>query len=70
MTTATAKEWPVSDLETLDRKIGDRLQRLSAGHATSEDVSEASRLIRDRADYMMPGIFRRLRQRRTEKKAG
>ncbi len=69
MTVSTAKEWPASDLETLDREIGSRLQRLSARHATAQDVSEASRLIRDRADYMMPGVFRRLRSRRAEKKA-
>jgi len=32
-------------------------------------LSEASRLIRDRADFMMPGVFRRLRLRQSEKKA-
>ncbi|MEW6435768.1 MAG: hypothetical protein AB1508_01200 [Pseudomonadota bacterium] len=69
MTLSTAKEWPISALETLDREIGNRLQRLSAGEATAQDVSEASRLIRDRANYMMPGIFRRLRLRRAAKKA-
>ncbi len=69
MTQPKAKEWPKSDIETLDREIGERLQRLSAGHASAQDVSEASRLIRKRADFMMPGIFQRLRQRRAKKKA-
>jgi len=69
MTQPTVKEWPKSDIETLDREIGSRLQRLSAGRATAQDVSEASGLIRDRADFMMPGVFRRLRLRQSEKKA-
>ena len=65
MTQPTVKEWPKSDIETLDREIGARLQRLSAGRATAKDVSEASRIIRDRADFMMPGVFRRLRLRQS-----
>jgi hypothetical protein len=69
MVQPAVKEWPKSDIETLDLEIGTKLQRLSAGLATAQDVSEASRLIRDRADFMMPGVFRRLRLRQSEKKA-
>jgi hypothetical protein len=64
-----AKEWPKSAIETLDQEIGVRIRRLSAGKASAQDVSEATRLIRERADYMTPGIFRRLRAERAEKKA-
>lgn len=63
------KEWPQPDLETLDRQIGDRLHRLASGHASAQDVSEASKLIRERADFMMPGVFHRLRLRPPRKKA-
>ncbi|ACB96750.1 hypothetical protein [Beijerinckia indica] len=69
MTQSNAKEWPKSAVETLDQEIGTRIRRLSDGTATAQDVSEATRLIRERADYMMPGIFQRLRQQRAEKKA-
>lgn len=69
MTQAKAKEWPTSAVETLDQKIGERIRRLSDGTATSQDISEATRLIRERADTMMPPIFRRLRAQRAEKKA-
>ena len=62
-------EWPKPDIETLDRKMGDRLRRLSSGRATAQDVSEASELIRERADFMMPGIFHRLKTRPPKKKA-
>ena len=44
MTQPTVKEWPKSDIETLDREIGARLQRLSAGRATAQDVSDAGRI--------------------------
>ncbi|WP_457797436.1 hypothetical protein [Methylocystis sp. S23] len=50
--------WPTSDIETIDRKISERLQRVATGNATSQEISEASGLIRERADFMMPGIFR------------
>jgi hypothetical protein len=62
-------EWPTSDIETIDRKISERLKRLAAGSATSQEVSEASSLIRERADFMMPGIFRSTRARKDVKKA-
>ena len=64
------EQWPVSPIETLDREIGTRIRRLSDGTATAQDVSEATRLIRERADRMMPGIFRRLRAERAERRAG
>jgi hypothetical protein len=62
-------EWPTSDIETIDRKIAARLQRVAAGSATSQEVSEASGLIRERADFMMPGIFRSTPARKDVKKA-
>jgi hypothetical protein len=65
-----AQNWPKPDLETLDREIGNRMHRLAAGRASAQDVSEASKLIRDRADFMMPGIFQRLSLRPLKKKAG
>ncbi len=63
------QNWPKPDLETLDREIGNRMRRLAGGHASAQDVSEASKLIRDRADFMMPGIFRRLSLRPLKNKA-
>ncbi|PWB92810.1 MULTISPECIES: hypothetical protein [Methylosinus] len=65
-----AQNWPKPDLETLDREIGSRMHRLSAGRASAQDASEASKLIRDRADFMMPGIFQRLSTGGQKKKAG
>jgi hypothetical protein len=62
-------EWPTSVIETIDRKISEKLQRVAAGKATSEEVSEASGLIRARADFMMPGIFRAARARKGVKQA-
>lgn len=56
-----ADRWPKSGVEALDQEISARIRRWSAGKATAQDVSEASRLIRERADHMMPGIFRRER---------
>lgn len=64
-----AKEWPKSPIEALDQEIGARIRRLSDGTASAQDVSEATRLIQERAEYMMPSILRRLRSRRAEKKA-
>lgn len=59
--------WPMPEIEALDREIGVRIRRLSEGKASAEDISEASRLIRKRADCMMPGIFRHRRTRQAEK---
>ncbi len=67
MNETKVKEWPKSDIETLDREIGTRLHRLAKGNASSQDVSEASALIRERADFMMPGIFERLHIRAAKK---
>jgi hypothetical protein len=69
MTQPKVDQWPRSGVEALNQEIGVRLRRLSAGKATAQDVSEASRLIRERAARMMPGIFRRQRLRQTEKKS-
>lgn len=68
MTAIKAEQWPISPIETLDREIGVRVRRLSDGTATAQDVSEATRLIRERADRMMPSIFQRLRAERAERK--
>jgi len=70
MTQPKIEQWPRPGIETLDREIGERIRRLSDGKATAEDISEVSRLIRERADHMMPGILRRQRERQAEKKAG
>jgi hypothetical protein len=70
MTQPKVDQWPRSGVEALNQEIGVRLRhqeigvrlrRLSAGKATAQDVSEACRLIRERAARMMPGIFRRQR---------
>jgi hypothetical protein len=68
MTQPKIEKWPRPGVEALDREISIRIRRLSDGIATAQDVSEASRLIRERADQMMPGIFRRQRLRQAEKK--
>ena len=70
MTQIKPEQWPVSPIGTLDQEIGTRVRRLSDGTATAQDVSEATRLIRERADRMMPDIFRRLRAERAERRAG
>jgi hypothetical protein len=64
MTRIRPEQWPISPIETLDQEIGSRIRRLSDGTATAQDVSEATRLIRERADRMMPSIFGRLRAER------
>jgi hypothetical protein len=50
---------PLSDAARLDREIGERIHRISSGRVVPGDVSEASRLIRERADLMMPEVLRR-----------
>lgn len=69
MSQAKINEWPTPAIETIDREMAKKLQRLSTGTASAEEVSEASGLIRERADFMMPGIFRRARARKDVKKA-
>lgn len=64
MTQPKPEQWPTSPIEALDLEIADKVGRLSNGTATAEDVSEATRLIRERADRMMPNVFRRLRAER------
>jgi hypothetical protein len=63
------EQWPMSPIEALDLEIADKVGRLSNGTATAEDVSEATRLIRERADRMMPSVFRRLRAERKAKRS-
>ena len=53
---AAVRELP-SDTEHLDNEISVRFRKLSAGTASSEEISEGTRLMRKRADRMMPGIF-------------
>ena len=60
----TLPKWPTSPIEELDLEIAEKVGRLSDGTATAEDVSEATRLIRERAERMMPSVFRRLRDER------
>jgi hypothetical protein len=64
MTEPKLEQWPMSPIEALDLEIADKVGRLSNGTATAEDVSEATRLIRERADRMMPSVFRRLKSER------
>jgi hypothetical protein len=45
-------------------EIADKIGRLSNGTATAEDISEATRLMRERADRMMPNVLRRLKAER------
>lgn len=60
---AKLADWPVADADALDRELGTRVHKLSAGHATATDVSEATGLIRKRAEHMMPGVFEKLRKK-------
>jgi len=53
----------------IDRKISDALQRVVAGDATSREISEVTGLIRERAESMMPGVFRNSVHARAAKKA-
>ncbi len=64
MTQPKPEQWPASPIEALDLEIADKVGRLSSGTATAGDVSEATRLIRERADRMMPNVFRRLKAER------
>jgi hypothetical protein len=59
------REWPLSDVDKLDRELGIRIHKLSAGRATASEISEAMRLIRERADSMMPSVFSRVRRQRS-----
>ena len=70
MTQQKNEVWPTSDIETMDRKISEALQRVVAGSATSQEISEATSFIRERADFMMPGISRQAPARKDVKKAG
>ena len=63
-------KWPTSPIEELDLGIAEKVGRLSDGTATAEDVSEATRLIRKRADLMMPSVFRRLKDEGTRENIG
>lgn len=62
----TQPTWPTSPIETLDLEIAQKVGRLSEGKATAEDVSQATRLIRERADRMMPSVFRKLKAERSD----
>lgn len=52
-------EWPESDTETLDRQIAERVHKMAVGKASAEDISQATRLIRERGARMMPGAFKK-----------
>jgi hypothetical protein len=60
----TQPKWPSSPIEELDLEIAEKVGRLSDGTATAEDVSEATRLIHERAERMMPSVFRRRKDER------
>jgi hypothetical protein len=62
----TQPTWPTSPIEMLDLEIAQKVGRLSEGKASAEDISQATRLIRERADRMMPSVFRRLKAERRE----
>jgi hypothetical protein len=70
MTKLKIDQLPASPIERLDQQIGEKVRRLSKGTASAQDVSEATRLIRKRADQMMPEVFRRLRSERLGKSYG
>jgi hypothetical protein len=69
MTQKENEGWPTSSVEMIDRKISDALQRVVAGDATSREISEVTGLIRERAESMMPGVFRNSVHARAAKKA-
>ena len=57
------------DAPAAKRREDDR-DRYRSIASIPQDVSEATRLIRERADRMMPSIFRRLRAERAERRFG
>lgn len=69
MTQPKLGQWPTSPIEALDLQIADKVGRLSNGTATAADISEATRLVRERADRMMPSVFRRMRAEREAKRS-
>jgi hypothetical protein len=63
MSTTTVKRpgaLPLSDAARLDREIGERIHRIASGRVAPGDASAASRLIRQRAELMMPKALRPL----------
>jgi DNA-directed RNA polymerase sigma subunit (sigma70/sigma32) len=64
MTQRKPEQSPASPIGALDLEIADKVGRLSNGTATAEDISEATRLTRERVDRMMPNVFRRLKAER------
>ena len=51
--------WPSSETEAIDREIAVRVNKMSSGRASAAEISEASKLIRQRGDRMMPGVFQK-----------
>jgi hypothetical protein len=49
----------LSDFERIDSEIAFRIKKMSSGSASATEISEATKLIRERADKMMPGVFQR-----------
>jgi len=52
------KELPIPSASKLDREIGDVASRLSSGTATQSDIANMNRLIRQRADSLVPRELR------------
>jgi hypothetical protein len=48
---------PSSEVERIDSEIAQHVKKLSTGNASSEEISVTTRLIRERAQRMMPGAF-------------
>jgi hypothetical protein len=65
-----SNKWPTSDMEAINYALGAKMHLLSTGTATAQDISEATRLIRERASYMMPGVFSRLPRSQRPRKRG
>ena len=49
---------PVPEAARIDHELQGKIQNLVSGHAQSGDASAISRLIRRRADLMMPAMLR------------
>jgi len=52
------KDLPVPSASKLDREIGDVASRLSSGKGTQSDMAQMSRLLRRRADTLIPSELR------------
>jgi hypothetical protein len=59
MTIATRPDaLPLSEAARIDTELQEKIHRLATGTARSEDAGAISRLIRERAEMMVPEILR------------